>query len=296
MIKEETSMAKFCENCGSPLKEGNKFCENCGAPVPVPATESPAPAGSAVSSAAPVSGASAAAAAAAGAALHSQTASDTPQAFVQPQSPPAPDQAGSSGPQQQTMADPAAGKAFPGEPEAPRPQNNYQGPVHPGRQASTEETAASEALNPKDRQGPPPRSQMPAQQARPFGKTQPEYEPDTDLKSMFLRYDNRLNRKPYLLRGLALWAVVTVISVLFQSIAGAVKVPALATVGTIVSYAAIIPNFMLLIRRLHDLNRPTWWCIGIIIPVINFFLALYVLFFKGTEGPNKFGPDPLEGK
>ena len=26
-------MANFCENCGSPLKEGYKFCENCGAPV-----------------------------------------------------------------------------------------------------------------------------------------------------------------------------------------------------------------------------------------------------------------------
>ncbi|MBR1660674.1 MAG: zinc ribbon domain-containing protein [Acidaminococcaceae bacterium] len=26
-------MANFCENCGSPLKEGYKFCENCGAPI-----------------------------------------------------------------------------------------------------------------------------------------------------------------------------------------------------------------------------------------------------------------------
>ena len=30
-------MAKFCQNCGSPLTETSKFCEQCGTPVAAPA-------------------------------------------------------------------------------------------------------------------------------------------------------------------------------------------------------------------------------------------------------------------
>ena len=26
-------MPRFCENCGTPLKEGTKFCTSCGQPV-----------------------------------------------------------------------------------------------------------------------------------------------------------------------------------------------------------------------------------------------------------------------
>jgi uncharacterized membrane protein YhaH (DUF805 family) len=72
------------------------------------------------------------------------------------------------------------------------------------------------------------------------------------------------------------------------------KIRAITMLVSVISIAAIIPGFMLVIRRLHDLDRPTWWCIGCIIPLVNMALAVYLLFFKGTDGPNQFGPDPLE--
>jgi uncharacterized membrane protein YhaH (DUF805 family) len=31
------------------------------------------------------------------------------------------------------------------------------------------------------------------------------------------------------------------------------------------------------------------------IPLLNIGLLIYCGFFKGTQGPNKFGPDPLGG-
>ena len=31
----------------------------------------------------------------------------------------------------------------------------------------------------------------------------------------------------------------------------------------------------------------------IFIPIVNFFVALYLLFAIGTIGPNQYGPDPL---
>jgi uncharacterized membrane protein YhaH (DUF805 family) len=31
------------------------------------------------------------------------------------------------------------------------------------------------------------------------------------------------------------------------------------------------------------------------VPIANLYLVIICGFFKGTQGPNKFGPDPLSG-
>ncbi len=43
-------------------------------------------------------------------------------------------------------------------------------------------------------------------------------------------------------------------------------------------------------RRLNDLNRSGWFILLIIIPVVNLVLIIYMLFFRGTDGDNDFGP------
>lgn len=48
----------------------------------------------------------------------------------------------------------------------------------------------------------------------------------------------------------------------------------------------------ILIRRLHDLNRPGWWALGIFIPGLNLVLSVYVSWWSGTKGENKYGPIP----
>lgn len=55
---------------------------------------------------------------------------------------------------------------------------------------------------------------------------------------------------------------------------------------------SMIAGITLTIRRLQDLNHsPLVWMLGYI-PVINLFFFLYLLFAKGTEGDNVYGPDP----
>lgn len=122
------------------------------------------------------------------------------------------------------------------------------------------------------------------------------YMPDIDIKSMFLRYDNRLNRKRYILRSITVAVAVIVVAIILSVIANKLGSGAIAALGILVSALPIIPAFMLSIRRLHDLNRPGRWCIGFFIPMINFVLSIYLIFFKGTKGPNQFGPDPLSIK
>jgi len=49
-------------------------------------------------------------------------------------------------------------------------------------------------------------------------------------------------------------------------------------------------SIILYIRRLHDLNKSGWLSLLFLVPLINLFFFIYVLFGKGTAGPNRFGP------
>ena len=54
-----------------------------------------------------------------------------------------------------------------------------------------------------------------------------------------------------------------------------------------------IGAFMTSIRRLHDLNRSGYFVLLCCIPIVNFLLEVYMLFFRGTVGANDYGEDPL---
>mgnify|MGYP002624436660 FL=1 len=272
-------MANFCENCGSPLREGARFCENCGAPVKQSAPMPPADTAPATPTA-PSSSASASTAVGAGTAAMAGTAAAAGLAanqntFAGPRPQP---ETPVSGPEPQHDMPPR-----PQPVEEPEPFQRKVGTQNTERPAFTPSVQQPE----------------PASDFKRFGKlarggTGPRYEADEDIQSLFLRYDNRLNRKRYILRALALWAAVFVITFILGLVARATGIKSLTVLGTVISVASAIPGFMLVIRRLHDLNRPGWWCIGCIIPLVNFVLAVYMLFFKGTDGPNQYGPDPLE--
>lgn len=47
------------------------------------------------------------------------------------------------------------------------------------------------------------------------------------------------------------------------------------------------------VKRLHDLNRSGWYWLGFMVPIYNIYLTFLLLFGEGTNGPNRFGPDPL---
>lgn len=46
------------------------------------------------------------------------------------------------------------------------------------------------------------------------------------------------------------------------------------------------------IRRLNDMNKSGWWIIINFIPYINLLMAIYLIFFPGTDGSNNYGPAP----
>jgi len=49
-------------------------------------------------------------------------------------------------------------------------------------------------------------------------------------------------------------------------------------------------NIVLVVRRLHDLNKSGWMGLLLFIPVVQFFFMIYLLLASGTAGPNEYGP------
>ena len=68
--------------------------------------------------------------------------------------------------------------------------------------------------------------------------------------------------------------------------------------GTEVGYAiglllTLWPGLALAVKRCHDRNRSGAFVLVSLIPFVGLWYLVEVLFLKGTEGDNKYGPDPL---
>ena len=131
---------------------------------------------------------------------------------------------------------------------------------------------------------------------------QNQYVPDNGVQETFFRQDGRLNRLRYFKRMLVVGIVSSLLNILIGS-----------TLGTLIT---LYPQYCLVLRRLHDLGKDNTLALvtigmGIftafipfmdsesilpllmILGLIGLVIGLYLLFKKGDEGPNQYGPDPL---
>ena len=68
-----------------------------------------------------------------------------------------------------------------------------------------------------------------------------------------------------------------------------------ALVFVVFLFGMILPGLAVSVRRLHDLNQSGWFYLLVLIPGLG-ALGLAIWFcFRGTQGDNRFGPDPLGG-
>lgn len=61
------------------------------------------------------------------------------------------------------------------------------------------------------------------------------------------------------------------------------------------SLAVLLPSLAVGARRLHDTGRSGWWML-LLLTGIGAILLLVWFVMKGEAGPNRYGPDPLEGE
>lgn len=65
--------------------------------------------------------------------------------------------------------------------------------------------------------------------------------------------------------------------------------------GGLYSLAVLLPSLAVTARRLHDTDRSGWWMLIWFIPIVGWILMIFWLATLGDRGPNRFGPDPLDG-
>jgi len=86
--------------------------------------------------------------------------------------------------------------------------------------------------------------------------------------------------------------------VLFVLIADIVAIAIDAAIGmqivsSLFGLAVLLPGLAVTVRRLHDLDRTGWWIFLGLIPLVGAIILIIWFCSRGTEGGNRFGPDPL---
>ena len=64
----------------------------------------------------------------------------------------------------------------------------------------------------------------------------------------------------------------------------------------IITLLTLWPSLAIYAKRWHDRNKSGWWSLILFVPIIGGIWMLVELgFLRGTEGANRFGPDPIRG-
>ena len=116
------------------------------------------------------------------------------------------------------------------------------------------------------------------------------------FKELFFTSEGRLNRKSYIYRSFFLSFVLGIIQGILELATAAIEALELlfAVLLLVLCIFGFVAGIMMLARRLHDLDKSGWWMLLLFVPLVNILFYIYILFFKGTEGPNQYGEDPLQ--
>lgn len=112
----------------------------------------------------------------------------------------------------------------------------------------------------------------------------------------FLNLGEGLNRKSYIYRNFFLSFVLNIIRIILAVLAAYIDALELLFTGLLYvsGIFGFVAGIMMLARRLHDLDKSGWWMLLLCVPLVNILFYIYILFFKGTEGQNQYGEDPLQ--
>ncbi len=69
----------------------------------------------------------------------------------------------------------------------------------------------------------------------------------------------------------------------------------ITTILGLLMFPVLLMGIIVQIKRWHDRDKSGWWVLINFIPILGGLWSLIECgFLKGTEGQNRFGPDPLQ--
>lgn len=119
----------------------------------------------------------------------------------------------------------------------------------------------------------------------------------------WFRTKGRSSRQEYILRFSMMWVFFQIgqacieiqkqLSIINYYDSYIVLISTLVFLSTIVVlfFLSVVQVFFVTHRRLHDLNASGWWQLVTFIP-FGQILMIGFIFFKGTDGRNKYGEPP----
>ena len=117
-------------------------------------------------------------------------------------------------------------------------------------------------------------------------------EPTADLTALLFSFRGRINRKPYWKCLCGVFFADMILSILMfpfdEFVQGAAQFGFMA--------GAVWPLLALQTKRWHDRDKSAWWLLVNFIPYVGLIWVIVECgLLRGTEGANRFGPDPLAG-
>lgn len=72
--------------------------------------------------------------------------------------------------------------------------------------------------------------------------------------------------------------------------------PEATILAPIFGLGILLPAVCVAVRRLHDRDMSGWWILLNLVPLVGSLILLAIYALPGSEGRNRFGPSPLEGR
>ena len=109
----------------------------------------------------------------------------------------------------------------------------------------------------------------------------------------------RLNRKKYIIGNLLSLLILIIAVLIFYGLRDSFEY--ILQIALIIIVPVRVYLFVITAKRLHDLNLPTWLVFIVSLiphtfiggPVIFALITIFLCCKQGTNGDNKYGPDPI---
>jgi uncharacterized membrane protein YhaH (DUF805 family) len=126
-----------------------------------------------------------------------------------------------------------------------------------------------------------------------------------DWRWLLTSFEGRINRAKFWVGVIALWILYIILNIVVATLFGidysAGNVWPEAAPGAWLLYFLLavvitLATLAVLAKRWHDRDKSGWWSLISLVPFIG---GIWILVecgcMPGTEGPNRFGSDPLAG-
>ncbi|MEO3433885.1 DUF805 domain-containing protein [Inquilinus sp. CAU 1745] len=111
--------------------------------------------------------------------------------------------------------------------------------------------------------------------------------------SGYVKFGGRSSRSEYWYWVLFILLVQLVLGVIESAV---LPITSRGILVGIFGLIVLLPNIAVSVRRLHDIDKSGWWLLIGLIPILGVIVLIVFFCLKGTDGDNRFGPDPLASR